>query len=161
MYPSAEFKIAYDSNTPEKFAIIVASTFFLVALVFVIYDVLVYQRNNKIISSAARSNAIVTQLFPENIRDKLIGQDRSETNPLSPTSNGLNSFFVDGDVGDSSMRPLADLFLETTVIFADIAGFTAWSSVREPHQVFNLLECLYAEFDAIAKRRHVFKVESK
>ena len=46
------------------------------------------------------------------------------------------------------------------VQFADIAGFTAWSSVREPYQVFTLLETLYAAFDAIAKKRRIFKVET-
>ena len=40
-----------------------------------------------------------------------------------------------------------------------IAGFTAWSSTREPFQVFSLLETVYADFDKIAKRRGVFKVE--
>lgn len=45
-------------------------------------------------------------------------------------------------------------------MFADIAGFTAWSSEREPCQVFKLLETLYSAFDAIAKRLGVFKVET-
>ena len=45
-------------------------------------------------------------------------------------------------------------------MFADIAGFTAWSSVREPSQVFTLLETIYRAFDHIAKRRKVFKVET-
>ena len=45
-------------------------------------------------------------------------------------------------------------------MFADIAGFTAWSSVREPAQVFTLLEQIYGSFDALAKRRGVFKVET-
>ncbi|KAG7341915.1 GAF and PAS/PAC sensor-containing adenylate/guanylate cyclase [Nitzschia inconspicua] len=57
-------------------------------------------------------------------------------------------------------EPIADLFPECTVIFADIAGFTAWSSVREPVQVFRLLETLYTNFDKIAKKRSVFKVET-
>jgi class 3 adenylate cyclase len=54
------------------------------------------------------------------------------------------------------------LFLpqECTVLFADISGFTAWSSTREPSQVFTLLETIYHEFDTIAKRRRVFKVET-
>ena len=39
-------------------------------------------------------------------------------------------------------------------------GFTAWSSTREPFQVFTLLETLYGAFDAIANRRGVFKVET-
>lgn len=45
-------------------------------------------------------------------------------------------------------------------MFADIEGFTAWSSVREPSQVFTLLETLYAAMDATATRRRVFKVET-
>jgi class 3 adenylate cyclase len=57
-------------------------------------------------------------------------------------------------------QPLADLFLETTILFADIAGFTAWSSVREPHHVFTLLETVYGAFDTIAIRRGIFKVET-
>jgi class 3 adenylate cyclase len=40
-------------------------------------------------------------------------------------------------------------------MFADIAGFTSWSSVREPTQVFTLLET--SRIDA---RRGVFKVET-
>ena len=36
-------------------------------------------------------------------------------------------------------------------MFADIAGFTAWSSMREPSQVFVLLETLYSQFDDIAR----------
>ena len=44
--------------------------------------------------------------------------------------------------------------------FADIAGFTAWSSMRQPCQVFILLETLYGAFDAIAKRRRIFKIET-
>ena len=51
-------------------------------------------------------------------------------------------------------------FPSATVMFADIAGFTAWASVREPSQVFTLLEQIYGTFDDIAKRRGVFKVET-
>ena len=47
-----------------------------------------------------------------------------------------------------------------TVMFADIVGFTAWSSVREPTQVFTLLETVYHSFDESAKRKRVFKVET-
>jgi Adenylate and Guanylate cyclase catalytic domain len=85
-------------------------------------------------------------------------------------------------------RPIADLFPNCTVLFAgkdvdpavyirtskktrhsphsillrwaDIAGFTAWSSEREPAQVFVLLESLFSTFDQIARRHKVFKVET-
>lgn len=44
--------------------------------------------------------------------------------------------------------------------FADIVGFTAWSSSREPTQVFTLLQAVYQEFDKAARKRRVFKVET-
>jgi class 3 adenylate cyclase len=43
---------------------------------------------------------------------------------------------------------------------ADLAGFTEWSSTREPEDVFTLLETLYGAFDKIAVKRKVFKVET-
>jgi class 3 adenylate cyclase len=45
-------------------------------------------------------------------------------------------------------------------MFADSVDFTTWSSVREPKQVFTLLETLYGAFNTIADRRGVFKVET-
>lgn len=56
--------------------------------------------------------------------------------------------------------PIADLFSNCTVLFADIQGFTSWSSERSPGQVFVLLENIYGAFDRIADRRGVFKVET-
>jgi class 3 adenylate cyclase len=127
----------------------------------------VQKRNEKLIASAAKSNAIVTSLFPDNIRERLMGQP--DTNTKNSSTYHLKSFLL--DVGDSkggngedgarkASRPLADLFLETTVMFADICGFTAWSSAREPSLVFVLLEYVYGAFDQIVKRRRVYKVET-
>ena len=62
--------------------------------------------------------------------------------------------------GPLTSKPIADLFPHTTVLFADISGFTAWSSSREPSQVFILLETVYHAFDVMARRRGVFKVET-
>jgi class 3 adenylate cyclase len=81
----------------------------------------------------------------------------------------LDAFLVDNeDVNDNEIKsdgifksdPIAEFFTDTTIIFADIVGFTAWSSVREPKQVFSLLETIYHNFDTKAKRRGVFKVET-
>jgi class 3 adenylate cyclase len=65
-----------------------------------------------------------------------------------------------GGQGGSRNEPIADLFPNTTILFADISGFTAWSSEREPSQVFILLETLYRAMDKAAKRLGVFKVET-
>ncbi|KAL3939740.1 MAG: hypothetical protein SGBAC_005584 [Bacillariaceae sp.] len=56
--------------------------------------------------------------------------------------------------------PMADLFPNTTVVFADIVGFNAWSSAREPSQVFVLLETIHSEFDMLAYRYSMSRAES-
>jgi len=43
--------------------------------------------------------------------------------------------------------------------YADISGFTSWSSSREPAQVFILLQNIYAAFDEVARKRHMYVTE--
>jgi len=64
------------------------------------------------------------------------------------------------DVVDFHGAPIANLFAQTTIFFADIAGFTQWSSTRMPTEVFALLETLYGAFDKLARKHLVFKVET-
>ena len=108
-------------------------------------------------SAAVQSTAIVSSLFPSTVRDRLfpVVDHGNNTNPSPDAAGGQES-----NVESSSNAPIADLFPETTVLFSDIAGFTAWASVREPRHVFTLLENIYGAFDAIAVKRGVFKVET-
>jgi Adenylate and Guanylate cyclase catalytic domain len=64
--------------------------------------------------------------------------------------------------GHASFRrnAMADLFPDTSVLFADIVGFEAWSSQREPTQCLTLLETIYDAFDRLAKKQGIFKVEA-
>lgn len=47
-------------------------------------------------------------------------------------------------------KPIADFFPQCTVLMADIAGFTSWSSEREPSQVFQLLQTVFFHFDKVS-----------
>ena len=117
------------SSTPEIFASVVALTFLAVTVVFFVYDMFVQRRNNKLIDRAARSNAIVSSMFPGAIRDRLIGSEVSDES-VKRGNNGfintggkrkLKNFLNEGGSGedkDTNAKPLADLFLETTVLFA-------------------------------------------
>ena len=111
----------------------------------------------------SRSNAIVSSLFPANFRDRLFEDDKSKLRNFL-TTEGSDSDVIPGDeeneVKISASKPIADLFTDTTIMFADIAGFTAWSSVREPSQVFMLLETVYKAFDDIVDKHGAFKVET-
>lgn len=128
---------------------------------FVVYDCLVERRQKIVLHKAAKSTAIVSSLFPKQVRDRLLDDtfDRKGNNIFSG-ANQLKSFLSGGENGVGSSNQMADLFPNCTILFADVVGFTAWSSSREPQQVFILLQTIYNNFDQIAKRRRVFKVET-
>jgi hypothetical protein len=151
VYPTVDFKQSHESTAPKIYATVIAGTFLVMIVGLVIYDVMVQRRNLKLVRNAARSNAIVSSLFPKNVRDRVVAQGDNDTE-----TGKLTSTYKGGMEG----APIADLHLESTIMFADVVGFTAWSSVREPVQVFTLLETLYAAFDKIAEKRRVFKVET-
>jgi class 3 adenylate cyclase len=105
----------------------------------------------------------VSSLFPSTVHHQLYNtQALNEKNtkkergwrsePFTPAVEHLN----EGTVAS----PIAQLYKDTMVIFMDIVGFTHWSSSRQPSEVFQLLETLYAKFDALAKIHRVFKIET-
>ena len=69
---------------------------------------------------------------------------------------------VDKDIAGAAKwgKPIADIYQESTVFFCEVVGFTAWSSQREPTEIFTLLQTLFQCFDALAKKLGVFKVET-
>jgi hypothetical protein len=114
---------------------------FLVLLAtFATYDRFVSNRNRRLVGTAERSEAIVSSIFPSNVRERLFADD--ERVPKRAVQVGGITGLVKGHLADKSeareaikAKPIADLFLSTTIMFADIVGFTAWSSTREPSQV--------------------------
>ncbi|CAB9506384.1 Receptor-type guanylate cyclase gcy [Seminavis robusta] len=92
--------------------------------------------------------------------------DSGEMRIISTPKQRLKSFLHPEEadmVATGAMNeaePIADLFPNASVMFADVAGFTAWSSERDPSQVFKLLETLYRSMDKAARRFRVFKVET-
>jgi class 3 adenylate cyclase len=92
---------------------------------------------------------------------KMINRQKTAHGPNELLS--LKDILQRGTLPDSlqsSSNIFAEMFTDVSVIFADISGFTAWSSEREPVQVFQLLESLYSAFDDVGKKLGVFKVET-
>ena len=176
VYPTRKFEAVYETSNPAIYTSVVVLVFFFTAMVFILYDYLVTRRQSLVMNAAAKTQALVSSLFPKSVQqriledanDQAIAEQKNKKIPVFRGKTQLKEFLEDGDAdmevdADDTMfksRPIADLFPETTVLFADIAGFTAWSSTREPSQVFTLLETIYHSFDEIAKRRRVFKVET-
>ncbi|MGB7336379.1 MAG: adenylate/guanylate cyclase domain-containing protein [Salaquimonas sp.] len=55
---------------------------------------------------------------------------------------------------------IADRFDETTVMFADIVGFTEMSSAMDPDDLVALLNEIFTEFDALATKHHAEKIKT-
>ena len=178
IYPTDEFHEVYTTQQPLWSTLGVIFIFCLTSAIFVLYDLLVTRRQQRVEASAARSNAIVSSLFPAQVRDRLLqdnGEDGAKQSYKQSTGRGTiammdgnnrsalhSDYQADLDTTSKLLetKPIADLFPSATVLFADICGFTAWSSVREPTQVFTLLEQIYNSFDVIARKRRIFKVET-
>lgn len=165
LYPTRQFEDNYKTNSPAILVVTVLLVFFATFVLFLVYDYAAQRRQNKVLVAAQRSNAIVSSLFPSNVRDRILDGhvDSQDKGIRTAAKSQLKNFIDDGAEGSAGVfgtKPIADLFPNATVMFADIVGFTAWSSVREPCQVFQLLETIYHAFDEHAKLRRVFKVET-
>lgn len=174
VYPTAVFEQTFYTNMPAVYCGLVVIVFFVTTLIFMAYDYMVHRRQEKLLFTAQRTKTIVASLFPKEIHDRILANtesgaetDESKWRPFSTATKAQIKHFLKDDEkskSDESLslksKPIAELFPHATVMFADLVGFTAWSSTREPAHVFTLLETIYFEFDQIAIRRRVFKVET-
>jgi Adenylate and Guanylate cyclase catalytic domain len=168
IYPSNDMKSRFTTKNRKIFTAAAVFIFAFTSLIFLLYDKIVERRQQTVLKTAVDSTAIVSSLFPSDVRNRLyderqMGRDGAKKTNTSFQKDEKNDpelqHLVDkADIFSTS--PNADVYPETTVLFADIAGFTGWSSERQPTQVFRLLENLYYAFDRIAKERRVFKVET-
>ena len=53
-----------------------ACLFFLVLLVFVLYDCFVEKRNSILVDAAEKSHNILSNLFPQNVRERLFAEQK-------------------------------------------------------------------------------------
>jgi hypothetical protein len=156
IYPSTTMEDIYVTSVPILYAMAMIGIFLMTAGIFTAYDWYVERRQRKVMSSALKTGAVVESLFPENVRQRLM-EDNAENRS---SEDFLKSYDASRSLQKKRALPIADFFPEATIMFADIRGFTAWCSTREPTQVFQLLETIYNAFDKIAKKRNVFKVET-
>ncbi|CAJ1957210.1 unnamed protein product [Cylindrotheca closterium] len=229
IYPQDALYNEYNTNQADVYAVIAACVALFLVFIGLIYDYYLHERMKNVEDAAEASRALVSSLFPENVRDRILGTQEPDsrrgsneskrgsvvigdtTSPrrtsnengsivedfikpiatpissmmagvasLAPAKMRLRFFLHEEDLQNASnhdgqrdfdhdehasnpnpnVAPIADLFPHCTVLFADIEGFTAWSSERQPEQVFVLLQTIFQAFDRIAKKREVFKVET-
>jgi class 3 adenylate cyclase len=164
VYPTKQMMDQRLTSLPTMLAVCMSGIMAFTIVMFVIYNWAVESRQKRVLDAAIRTNAIVSAIFPEQVRDRL------EAEALQGTTTKLRGFLqspeedLDTDVAKGILRyktkPIADFFASATIMFADVEGFTAWSSTREPFQVFSFLESLYGAFDQLAAKHNIYKVET-
>ena len=145
VYPTQALEDEYVDNEPVEFVLFLVVLFLFTTSAFLIYDCIVQRRHRLVMKKAREQTAVVSSLFPQAVREALPSilakKDRETPNEKTfhasehPT-NGDIQYTMDDSV------PVADLYPNCTVLFCDIAGFTSWSSAREPTAVFKLLETM-------------------
>jgi hypothetical protein len=112
-------------------------------------------------------------IFPKAVRARMLNKNYkgrivlpANYLPIETPKLRLKNYLTDDPFNSSDPRsseggePIADFWPNTTILFSNLSGFTAWSSTREPSQVFTLLETLYGSMDTAARSLGVFKVET-
>jgi len=130
---------------------------------FLIYDYYVQRRQKIVLDRAVRAAAVVSSLFPANVREQIINDEDNDPSKKHKRVGAFLRSSVEESASNAltgNPTPLATKYPDCTVCFADLVGFTHWSSTRQPEMVFQMLEAVFKEFDAIAEKRGVFKVET-
>ena len=126
IYPTQIFMDTFLTDTPLAITFAIAIVFLFTICMFLLYDRLVEQRQNIVLAQAAHTTAIVSSLFPKNVRERLLapaaaagdGQTSRGGSMFSANKTRLRGFLDDGgnnnDDNDSNQAPIADLFPECT-----------------------------------------------
>lgn len=114
VFATQQFEDVYVTDEPIIFAIVTSSVVVFTSLVFLLYDMMVTRRQRKVMESANRTNAIVSSLFPKNVRDRLLQQAKDDEDgalDLRVSKMRMQTFLVDGNKESAmSSEPIADLF---------------------------------------------------
>jgi hypothetical protein len=113
LFPSSKMKGDDTTSQPILFTVGAVMIFAFTSLIFVVYDWLVERRQNVLMTTAVQTSAIVSSLFPSSVRDRLF--QTAESKQVDGSTFVSNSLFDTRVAG-----PIADLYPNTTVMFADM-----------------------------------------
>jgi hypothetical protein len=132
VYQTEDFRNAFTSGNKNLYTLLIALIFGVTALAFFVYDFVVQRRNSLVLQTAAKFNTIVSSLFPSNIRGRLFADKEKDYIDYTTAKSQMKNFLTKGgdmqlageDEEDDGLilrtKPMADLFTDTTIMFADV-----------------------------------------
>ena len=140
IYPTEMFEKEHRKSTSVILVVTVLIVFLFTIAMFIVYDRLVEDRQSLVLRKALQSTAIVSSLFPQNVRDRLIRATDAEATAatsMRTSSRGLDlnsareytrAEYSEGI--DMMENPIADLFPDV-------------SCAGDGLYIFDLLCCFY------------------
>lgn len=129
LYPTDNLKKNYETYNAHYYTGGVVAIFVFTSLVFALFDHFVRRQQAKVMERVIQQDKIVSNLFPEKIRDRLYGPPDGKDETLAKTERTIQNGFPDVlDPNDFTnpevfnSPPIADLFPSATIFFCDIAG---------------------------------------
>jgi hypothetical protein len=120
LYPSKMKQDQYTTSDAVIFAVSAALIFLFTSAVFIVYAICVERRQRLVMNTAVRSTAIVSSLFPENVRDRMY--DKKDEQAGAQKNKFMASHRIETpEIVLANSRPIAELYPAATVFFADIA----------------------------------------
>ena len=112
IYPTSTLEEKYTTNEPLFYAVGLLATFLFTSIVFVVYDCSVRRRHTLVSKTAIESSAVVSSLFPTNVRDRMVNY-AAETDKDREAQK--ESFLSENNVANSN-APIADLYPNCSVL---------------------------------------------
>jgi hypothetical protein len=125
IFPTTTMENYYTSSNPILYAIVTFLIFAAMAVSFMAFDYSVARRQDDVLAKATRTNAIVSSLFPSNVRDRIL-QDADEQLQRellvgkkarkSPLSSAVGETGNKSAPNSFNSKPIADLFPSATIM---------------------------------------------
>lgn len=112
VYPTQEYLDHYTTSAPIIISLSVAAVFLFAIAMFFVYDHLVERRQKMVLAKATQSTAIVSSLFPRQVRDRLLAieSDKRKSDAMVAPNHKLKSFLSGNSGEHASEQPIADFF---------------------------------------------------
>lgn len=151
IYPSQAMEENHHTSNPIVMTMVAIGIFIFTSAVILTYDMLVTRRQKIVMNRAIESGAIVSSLFPEEVRKKLYEENKQkfqneerrknmESNktwnqPGEQRNEGVGS---DSIIADANQ--IAKSYPETTIFFADLSGTFASCFIKLVYFVWHKFE---------------------
>lgn len=108
VYPTESFHHQHITSDPKVYAVSIAVVIIVISLISLAYDLIVQRRMKRIMIAAQNRHALLTKLYPSNVREILLREEKERKERSMPRRNSNGSFPGTFGIGCISRRSSGD-----------------------------------------------------